>query len=287
MKVVKVSNSVDGITKKYLLQVREATGTQPAVLVETVYVNLPTKHVICFSCQDGCNSSCQMCALGRSSKKAKQLTPAEMYDQCKTVYDLEVRDEKPVLYSMMRQGEPLEHPTYTAGVLVMLAFGTRPQDRFTISTTGVDVGSVMGMITQLEGWRAFEGRFKLQISLHSSNEEIRQQLMPGSLSLACVMREARLYASWFGPDYALEYAYVLIKGVNDQIKHAEELSKLLPRGSHVKLSRLNPIDGCDLQPSDETTIKMFTDILKVNGMVVEYYITDGADIAAACGQITK
>lgn len=86
------------------------------------------------------------------------------------------------------------------------------------------------------------------------------------------------------------YEYIMINGVNDHIKLADELGKLLEgRLAHVNFIPYNPGEGTGgtYAPTPRFIIEKFQKILEKYGVVSTIRATMGDDIAAACGQLAR
>ena len=98
--------------------------------------------------------------------------------------------------------------------------------------------------------RAEEGLpVTLSISLHAPNDEVRKQLLPvaNAYAIEDVLSAAREYVEKTGRRVIFEYA--LVKGVNSDLRHADELaSRLRGLRCHVNLIPLNAVRERDLHP---------------------------------------
>jgi len=81
------------------------------------------------------------------------------------------------------------------------------------------------------------------------------------------------------------FEYLMIKGVNDSLKEAEELYCLLKNRplSMVNLIRYNPTGV--FKASDTKTLQAFKDFLVQRGIFVTQRYEFGKDIKGACGQL--
>jgi 23S rRNA (adenine2503-C2)-methyltransferase len=150
--------------------------------------------------------------------------------------------------------------------------------RVTVSTSGI-----VPMIDRLRD----ECPVALAVSLHASNDELRDRIMPinrkypiRELLAACVRYLDR------APRDFVTFEYVMLKGVNDADAHARELAALLADvPSKVNLIPFNsfPQSGFDRSPRE--TIQRFSDRLNAAGIVTTTRRTRGDDIDAACGQL--
>jgi 23S rRNA (adenine2503-C2)-methyltransferase len=82
------------------------------------------------------------------------------------------------------------------------------------------------------------------------------------------------------------FEYAMLRGVNDSIKHARGLARLLRnRPAKVNLIPFNAFPGTQYECSPEIVIDAFCHELKCAGIVATTRKTRGDDIAAACGQL--
>ena len=151
--------------------------------------------------------------------------------------------------------------------------------RLTISTCGVISG-----IKELTDYN-FKGR--LAISLHAANQELRESLIPtAKLNLLDdLMRVLDDFVA--STKQRISYEYILLSGVNDGTKDANELVNLLSgRLAHVNLIRYNEINNGSFRKSTQSDIHNFCAILDRNKINYTVRVSLGSDIEGACGQLT-
>jgi 23S rRNA (adenine2503-C2)-methyltransferase len=84
------------------------------------------------------------------------------------------------------------------------------------------------------------------------------------------------------------YEYVMLRGVNDQERHAEELARLLQgRQAHINLIPFNDVEGLPYRRPQQSDVTAFVNRLRRRGLVVHVRKRKGADIDAACGQLRR
>ena len=270
MEIVERHRSNDGITTKYVLRSGSA-------LIECTHVNRSEKHIICFTTAIGCPIACLFCCAPAFSRR---LTAHEMVAQCLTV-EREARASDPskrTLFSAMGEGEPLLNKE-AAFELVKAAtelLVAVPDSRFAVSTTGVKPELIRWLADQIE-----PATLKLQVSVHGATDGRRAELIPVAAPVMDVI-EAGAYYERRHPGN-VEWNYVLVDGLNDSESDSRALGNLLGSGRAVKLNRLNPVPHRNLQPSRRA--RDFGRELERFGLSVEHYVTDGSDVAAACGQL--
>lgn len=276
MKIVGRVPSPDGITTKYLQAISDE------ITVETTYINRREKHILCFSSQAGCVVGCTFCASGITNRYQQSLTSDQLVSQClNVVAEMDfVTHPKPLLFSCMGEGEPFLSFEACVDCFHRLSHLELPVPiRLAVSTSGVKPELIRRL-----GQMNFKVPLKLQVSLHGPTNEIRRKLIPISQPLYEIIAAVREYSETC--HRPIDWNYVLCEGVNDKPEHAHLLSSLLGPGWHVKFNRLNPIASTSLKPSPIEKIKEFQKILEEGGLTTEYYETDGADISAACGQLS-
>jgi len=152
------------------------------------------------------------------------------------------------------------------------------QRRITVSTVGIVEG-----IKELS-----EAGLKvnLVLSLHAPNQHIRKKIIPYARKypLEDVMSAMDLYFTKTKRDITFEY--ILIDGINDKPKHANELVRLISnRQCMVNLIPYNPVPGIRLKRPTGDAVKSFQGVLNRAKVLNTCRYTKGDDIAAACGQL--
>jgi 23S rRNA (adenine2503-C2)-methyltransferase len=91
----------------------------------------------------------------------------------------------------------------------------------------------------------------------------------------------------FSHQRRVSFEYILFKGVNDDLKHALALAKLLKDIPicRVNLIKYHSIPGIDLSASDPETMIAFRDYLNSKGLICTIRSSRGEDILAACGML--
>src|SRR6202034_3566207 len=85
----------------------------------------------------------------------------------------------------------------------------------------------------------------------------------------------------------LSFEWALVASVNDSRRDAVELSRIAERlRAHVNLIPLNPTPGYPVQGSSPARVREFRRSLEDLGVNVTVRSTRGADIDAACGQLS-
>ncbi|WP_306014794.1 23S rRNA (adenine(2503)-C(2))-methyltransferase RlmN [Oceanicaulis sp. MMSF_3324] len=272
--------SVDG-TRKYLI--RMASGVE----VETVFIPAVARSgALCVSSQVGCTLNCTFCHTG-TQPLVRNLTSAEIVAQVMIARDdlgewptsNEDRQITNIVY--MGMGEPLYNLDHVSDSIDVISdhegigIGRR---RTTVSTSGV-----VPKIPEL-GERT---RSMLAISLHATNDELRNELVPlnKKYPIAELMDAIRAY-----PDLSnskrVTFEYVMLKGVNDSLAEARALVKLLSGvPAKINLIPFNPWPDSPYECSDWDQIEAFADVVNRAGYASPIRTPRGRDIFAACGQL--
>lgn len=277
MEIFQKKESLDGITSKFLQK------THDGFLIETSYINRPEKHIICMSTQIGCAVGCKFCSSGIEGRYKRNLTTDEIFIQCENVvknFTANGATQKPILFSFMGEGEPLlNFANVILAIDALNVFANRSEVKFSISTTAPKPWLLRELY-----YTHLQYPLKLQISLHGSNDRIRKALMPNCRPLSEIVSKAKMFYKGDDIVRSLEWNYVLMEGVNDQVQNAYELASLLPKNAYLKLNSYNDFDGSVFKSSDNQ--KAFEMALVEKGVHFEFYKTDGQDIGAACGQLS-
>ncbi|HQN49529.1 MAG TPA: 23S rRNA (adenine(2503)-C(2))-methyltransferase RlmN [Phenylobacterium sp.] len=278
--VVERQVSKDG-TRKWLIRMA------PGIEVETVYIpDVGRSGALCVSSQVGCTLNCTFCHTG-TQPLVRNLTAAEIVAQVQVCRDdleewpSDREDRRLSNIVFMGMGEPLYNLDNVADAIDIIADNEGvaiSRRRITVSTSGVVPElKALGERTQA----------MLAISLHATNDELRNVLVPlnKKYPIAELMAGIRGYPG-LGNARRVTFEYVMLKGVNDSPAEAKALVQLL-KGipSKINLIPFNPWPGTDYQCSDWKTIEAFAAVLNRAGYASPIRTPRGRDILAACGQL--
>lgn len=260
--------STDG-TRKFLFRMHDGQ------TIETVSIPDGKRVTFCISSQAGCALQCSFCATGLMGF-ARNLLPSEIAGQ---VRELALLDEPltPTNIVFMGMGEPMMN---WKAVEVVLSVLNDPRG-FGIGARHITVSTV-GVLPGIEALAARKEQFRLAISIHAPNDELRRRLMPVNVKfpLSSVIDAAAAF------DRRVTFEYVMLGGVNDQPEHAEELARLAKRcGAFVNLIPLHAGGAGDFTPTSVAGITRFAGALTRLSVQVAVRKSRGTDIAAACGQL--
>ncbi len=263
--------SKDG-TEKFLFELEDRN------LIETVLMRHDYGNSVCVTTQLGCNIGCSFCASGLQKKK-RDLEAYEIVLQVLKV--AEITKERVSHVVVMGIGEPFDNYDRTMKFIDIinspygLEIGAR---HITISTSGI--------VPKIEQFSLETKQVNLAISLHAPNNEIRTKLMKINkvYPIEDVIRASREYV--LKTNRRITFEYILLDHVNDELKHANELSDLL-RGinCYVNLIRYNDVVEFNLRGSSEERANAFYLKLKARGINTTLRREKGGDIDAACGQL--
>jgi 23S rRNA (adenine2503-C2)-methyltransferase len=264
-------SSPDGTTK-YLFRLRDGEH------IETVLIPAGSRLTVCLSTQVGCKFACAFCASGRHGFK-RNLAPSEIIGQ---VLFLETAIGRGLTnYVFMGMGEPLDNWTNVEkAIRIMnapegLAIAAR---RITVSTAGF-----VDAFKQLE---ALDLQINVSISLHAVTDRLRDRLMPINrrFPLEKIVGAAEAYIRSGGRMITLEY--ILIRGVNDSLDDADGLAAIAWRlRAKVNLIAYSPVEGAAFETPSEADVARFRRWLEERKVGTTVRLSEGADIAAACGQL--
>ena len=131
-------------------------------------------------------------------------------------------------------------------------------------------------------------QFTLAISLHASNQKIRETIIPSAKNYKInnIIQDSRQFVKDTGRRVSFEY--LMLSGVNDKLENANELTNLL-RGfqCHVNLIQYNQIDEVEFRRASFENLQLFQSRLSKNGITVSLRKSRGLDKNAACGQLRQ
>lgn len=274
----KASKSQDG-TVKYLFNV--AGGRQ----IESVYIPDKDRATLCVSSQSGCKMNCYFCATGKMGFKS-QLTAAEIINQILSIPPAPAKGEAPMTpltnIVFMGMGEPLDNFGAVRRVIEILTapwgLAWSPK-RITVST----VGKLPELKDLLE-----KTQVHIAISVHTADTRERAAMMPAQKAFPIQSVMKLLSGYDFSHQRRLSLEYIMWRGVNDDVTHANMLVKLIGDiDCRVNLIRYHAIPGVDLHPCSEERMVMFRNILNQHGITATIRASRGEDIEAACGMLAK
>ena len=254
-------------------------------IIEGVVIRYHHGDTLCVSTQVGCRMGCAFCA-STLDGKVRNLTAGEILGQV-VAANGHIRQQDPERrihnIVLMGSGEPLDNYD---NVVKFLRLVNDPKG-LNISLRNVSL-STCGLVRKMYDFAAEGLPVTLSLSLHAPNDEIRRRIMPvaNAYPINEVLDACRYYVEKTGRRVIFEYA--LIKNVNCEMKHAEELARRL-RGlqCHVNLIPLNDVKERNLEAPSKQDVAAFLKRLELKNISATVRREMGADIDGACGQLRR
>jgi 23S rRNA (adenine2503-C2)-methyltransferase len=278
--VVERQQSRDGV-RKWLIRFA------PGVEAETVFIpGVGRAGALCVSSQVGCTLNCSFCHTGTQAL-VRNLTAPEIIAQVQVARDdlnewpspKEDRQLSNIVF--MGMGEPLYNLDNVADAMDVISDNegiALSRRRITVSTSGV--------VPELHALGERTNAM-LAISLHATNDALRDELVPlnRKYPIAELMAGVKAYPG-LSNARRVTFEYVMLKGVNDSAADARALVKLV-QGVPAKINLIpfNPWPGTKYECSEWATIEAFAAILNRAGYASPIRTPRGRDILAACGQL--
>jgi len=265
-------------TLKLLLNTRDYES------VECVGIPTDKRLTACLSSQVGCPMDCKFCATGKEGLK-RSLKASEILDQI--LYIENEMNQKVSNIVFMGMGEPLLNIEE-----LLLSIRSINED-FDISQRKVTVSTVaipnmINKLSEMSFQILGKCQFTLAISLHASNQETREVIIPSAKNydIKKIVEDCREFVKKTGRRVSFEY--LMLNGVNDKIEHADELSDLIKGFQcHVNLIQYNQVEEVEFRNTPSKIAKIFQDRLFKNGINVSFRKSRGSDRNAACGQLRQ
>ena len=236
-------------TEKFLYALEDGN------LIEGVVMRYHHGDTLCVSTQVGCRMGCAFCA-STLEGRVRNLTPGELLGQVAAVNrHIKEQDASRRVHNivLMGSGEPLDNYD---NVVKFLRLVNDPEG-LNISLRNISL-STCGLVRRMYDFAGEGLPVTLSLSLHAPNDEIRRKIMPvaNAYPYGEVLAACKNYVEKTGRRVIFEYA--LIKDVNSDVRHAEELARRL-RGlqCHVNLIPLNDVKERNLRAPDRQTVEAF------------------------------
>ena len=252
--------------------------------IECVGIPAEKRLTACLSIQVGCPMDCKFCATGKEGLK-RSLKVSEILDQILFIENEMNRRVTNIVF--MGMGEPLLNLDE-----LLLSIRSINEDlnisqrKITVST--VAIPKMIAKLTEKSFQILGKCQFTLAISLHASNQKIREMIIPSAnnYNIKDIVEDCKQFVRKTGRRVSFEY--LMLRGVNDKIEHADELTKLL-RGfqCHVNLIQYNQINEVEFKQTASKSIQLFQSRLSNNGIAVSFRKSRGSEKNAACGQLRQ
>ncbi|MBA4245959.1 MAG: rRNA methyltransferase [Pseudomonas sp.] len=240
-------------------------------MVESV---LLPRDGLCISSQVGCAVGCVFCMTGKSGL-LRQLSSAEMVAQ--VALGRRFRPVKKVVF--MGMGEPAHNLDNVLEAIDLLGTeGGIGHKNLVFSTVGDP-----RVFERLPQQRV---RPALALSLHTTDAELRQRLLPKAprIDPEQLMELGEAYARSI--DYPIQYQWTLLKGINDSQQEMDNILRLF-KGKFAVLNLIpyNSLDADDYQRPDGERIVQMVRYLHSRGVLTKVRNSAGQDIDGGCGQL--
>jgi len=289
LELVKVEVSSDE-SKKYLFRLHDGYTMETVLLPmkkkrvdedgKTIH---ETKYTVCVSSQVGCKIGCAFCLTAKEGFK-RNLTSGEILAQVINIKrDNNIAQNRRLNIVYMGMGEPLDNIDNVVKAIEMfkdpdgLAIGARRQ---TISTSGLS--------HQIEKLGKMDLGVLLAISLHAVDDELREKLMPinKAYNIESVINAVKNFP--IDARKRVMFEYLVMKDLNDDIKSAKKLVKLLHGiKAKVNLIYFNPYPNSPFDRPSVKDMNSFKEYLNNHGVLCTIRQSKGLDISAACGQLKE
>ena len=288
LKAVAVANPVrvlEGFKSKLDETEKLLYALEDGNLIEGVVMRYHHGDTLCVSTQVGCRMGCAFCA-STLDGRVRDLTAGEILGQVAAANrHIRAQDPSRRIHNivLMGSGEPLDNYDNVVRFLRLV----NAEDGLNISLRNVSL-STCGLVPRMYDF-ANEGLpVTLSLSLHAPNDVIRRQIMPvaNAYPYGEVLQACRNYVEKTGRRVIFEYA--LIRNLNSDVKHAEELARRL-RGlqCHVNLIPLNDVKERRLEAPSRQAVEAFLKRLELKNISATVRREMGADIEGACGQLRR
>ena len=237
------------------------------------------RRTACISSQAGCAMGCSFCATGQMGF-ARHLTAEEIFEQAQLFStELQRRGERLTNCVFMGTGEPFHNYDELIRAIHLI------HDRLGIGARKMTVSTV-GLVPKIRRFAEEGLQVKLAISLHSTLDEERSQIMPVNRRYPIAELISACHDFVAVTKRRITFEWALIQGQNDSEEEALRLARLL-RGllCHVNVIPLNPTSGYAGAPSDPARVNRFIETLNDRGIPATIRVRRGIDIDAGCGQL--
>jgi 23S rRNA (adenine2503-C2)-methyltransferase len=241
---------------------------------QTVESVLLPRDGLCVSTQVGCAVGCVFCMTGQSGL-LRQLGSAEIVAQVALARTR--RTVTKVVF--MGMGEPAHNLDNVLEAIDLLG-------------TGGAIGHKNLVFSTVGDPRVFERlpqqvvKPALALSLHSTREELRAELLPRAprLDIATLVEEGERYARL--THYPVQYQWTLLEGINDGEEELDGIVRLL-KGRYAVMNMIpyNHIDGLPYRRPSWEKAAAIARSLHRRGVLTKLRHSAGQDVDGGCGQL--
>ncbi len=261
--------------------------TETGEYIEAVIMrHLTWRVTLCVSCQAWCPMACTFCATWKLGL-LKNLTNYEIIEQIYHAAKL-LNSEWNKLRNIVYMG--MWEPMLNYDVVKETINFANAQKKMDLANRRITV-STCWIVPWINRFTEDFPQTSLAVSLHAPTDEVRRKIMPVDHTYPLKDLMASLDAYVAKTNKRIFYEYIMINGVNDDIKLAHDLWKLLEwKLGHVNFIPYNPGEGTDsdgMLPTPRFIIEKFQKILQHYWVVSTIRATMWDDIDAACWQLAN
>ncbi|MBK6636607.1 MAG: RNA methyltransferase [Rhodocyclaceae bacterium] len=241
---------------------------------QTVESVLLPRDGLCVSTQVGCAVGCTFCMTGRSGL-LRQVSSGEIVAQ--VVLGRALRTVNKVVF--MGMGEPAHNMDNVLEAIELLG-------------TAGGIGHKNLVFSTVGDVRVFErlpmGTVKpaLALSLHSTRNELREQLLPKAPRITPdeLVERGEIYARQTG--YPIQYQWTLLDGINDGLDEMDGIVRLL-KGKYALMNLIpyNANDGLPFRRPSWDKAAELARYLHTRGVLTKLRHSAGQDVEGGCGQL--
>jgi 23S rRNA (adenine2503-C2)-methyltransferase len=269
--------SIDG-TVKFLFELEGKKGPQE---IEAVYIPEKTRVTLCVSSQVGCKMGCRFCLTAQLGFK-EHLMAGDIVRQVMTVNaDPELRPVTNIVF--MGMGEPFDNLVEVRKACRILTH----HRGLNLSARKITVSTV-GLVDKIDALTP-EDPFRLAVSLNSSDDSTRSDLMPVNRRWAMdeLLESCRQYAK--RTNKRITFEYILMAGLTDRDIDVDNLvRKLSPIPCKLNLIPYNESSFTEFKrPTEEDCLRFHSKLMARAAFPVFIRKNRGNDIFAACGMLKK
>jgi 23S rRNA (adenine2503-C2)-methyltransferase len=292
-------------TQKFLWKLNDGAFVESVLIPASpaLYGDPSDRHTLCVSTQVGCAYGCKFCASGLEGWK-RNLRVEEIVEQVLAVerwHAEEARRGKRSEENASDLAAPVSHPApRLINNLVIMGMGEPLANYDNLSKAltilnapwGGGIGarkitvSTSGLAPQIRRLATEPLQIRLAISLHGATDETRNRIMPVNRKYPLAELIAACEEYQRKTDRMITLEYILIAGVNDDVKEAKPLGALARRlHAKVNLIPYNQVEGLPWTRPSEATQEAFLAALEKQKVIATLRREKGHDIDAACGQL--
>ncbi len=278
----KIYSKIDNAIKYVFL-------SDDGLAIEATYINKNDgKYIICLPTQTSCKIGCRFCHITdiASQIKLRNIESSEIVEMTNLIYDnLDLQSEsKPLLISFMGCGEPILNNKNLVDAIIELSSNYK-LIRFALATS-IPKFATDNFNQLILDVKENNINLKIHLSLHYTNDAIRNDWMPNGLNILDSIELLNKYKKETGN--IIEIHYTLIDGVNNKEEDVDRLIEMFKNSDVlIKFLFFNEKELLDFHVSPFDKNSNIMSKLNSNGIRTEYYLPPALDIGGSCGQLLK